>query len=187
MSASTGEMEQSTPSMPWLTCFRNFPRDRRAQEYCLRRPVWYMRPRFTSQTRLLARPLHSRHMLRSSLGDPLLARWRRSLEHRQAAIARPRKYSNREAPRCFSLRKASAPSSVRSIFAHENVAVARNDAMTPPSQLSREGNHLRRATSGVGAKAHACPNFLQNTIIQFFTITQILTNEIKSKSNLASR
>ena len=33
--------------MAWLEFFINYRRDRRAEAYGLRHPVWYMRPRFT--------------------------------------------------------------------------------------------------------------------------------------------
>ena len=78
--------------MALLKCFRHYRRDRRAEAYCLCRLVWNMRLHFTSQTRLLARPLLSRHMLLFFLGGPLLDRWRRSVEHRQAALARQREH-----------------------------------------------------------------------------------------------
>ena len=62
----------------------------------------------------------------------MLARWRRSVEHRQAVIAGRRKYLRRNLVG-FLNESVFGTSSVCSVFVQEYMAVDRNDAMASPS------------------------------------------------------
>ena len=76
--------------------FRNYLRDRRAEAYCLRRPVWYIHaPSVDVEDTPLCKTCLLSPYSPIFPGRFSACRWRRSVEHRQAALARPRKYSNR--------------------------------------------------------------------------------------------
>ena len=157
--------------MAWLKWFRNYRRDRRAEAYCLRRPVWRMRPRFT---RASLQDLFSLAICHDLSWEVLCLPGGADLSStRQAASARRRKYSSRHLVPYFSYTRASAASSVCSIFVHKNMAVDRNDTMTPPSQQSLEIHHLPRAFR-LQLVWLSCNTFLRALGVFFFSFHFIL-------------